>query len=130
MAWGYGLKSSKMGIQNTGVVADMPTSTGKKNMYIYDINDGEYIRLRGVDFGMGAKSFAMMAAATGSCTITLRLDGIHGPVIGTVTIGKTGSVEKYKSFSTKVKDATGIHDLYLCFSDASGDVRLDWWQFK
>ena len=130
MAWGYGLKSAKMGIPNTGVVADMPTSTGRKNMYIYDINDGEYIRLRGVDFGKGAKNFAMTAAATGSCTITLRLDGMHGPVIGTVTIGKTGSVEKYKSFSTKVKDATGVHDLYLCFSDANGDVHLDWWQFK
>ena len=130
MAWGYGLKSAKMGIPNTGVVADMPTSTGRKNMYIYDINDGEYIRLRGVDFGKGAKSFAMTAAATGSCTITLRLDGMHGPVIGTVTIGKTGNVEKYKSFSTKVKDATGVHDLYLCFSDANGDVHLDWWQFK
>lgn len=130
MAWGYGLKSAKMGIPNTGVVADMPTSTGRKNMYIYDINDGEYIRLRGVDFGKGAKSFAMTAAATGSCTVTLRLDGIHGPVIGTVTIGKTGSVEKYKSFSTKVKDATGVHDLYLCFGDANGDVHLDWWQFK
>ena len=130
MAWGYGLKSAKMGIPNTGVVADMPTSTGRKNMYIYNINDGEYIRLRGVDFGKGAKSFAMTAAATGSCTVTLRLDGIHGPVIGTVTIGKTGSVEKYKSFSTKVKDATGVHDLYLCFNDANGDVHLDWWQFK
>jgi beta-xylosidase len=130
MAWGYGLKSAKMGIPNTGVVADMPTSTGRKNMYIYDINDGEYIRLRGVDFGKGAKSFVMTAAATGSCTITLRLNSVHGPAIGTVTIGKTGSVEKYKSFSTKVKDAIGVHDLYLCFSDASGDVHLDWWQFK
>ena len=28
MAWGFGLKSAKMGIENTGVVADMPTSTG------------------------------------------------------------------------------------------------------
>ncbi|MBO4718318.1 MAG: family 43 glycosylhydrolase [Prevotella sp.] len=131
MAWGFGLKSAKMGIANTGVIADMPASTGKKNMYIYDINDGEYIRLRGVDFGeKSAKQFAITAAATGSCTITLRLDGIHGPAIGTVTIGKTGSVEKYKSFSTKVKDATGVHDLYLCFSNASGDVHLDWWQFK
>lgn len=130
MAWGYGLKSAKMGIPNTGVVADMPASTGRKNMYIYDINDGEYIRLRGVDFGKGAKSFAIMAAATGSCTITLRLDGIHGPAIGTVIIDRTGSMEKYKSFSTKIKDATGVHDLYLCFSNANGDVHLDWWQFK
>ena len=130
MAWGYGLKSAKMGIENTGVVANMPTSTGKRNMYIYDLNDGEYIRLRGVDFAAGAKQFCMTAAATGSATITLRLDGQHGPVIGTMTISKTGSVEKYKEFKTKVKDASGVHDLYICFSKTQGDVRLDYWKFK
>ena len=130
MAWGFGLKSAKMGIENTGVVADMPTSTGKKNMYIFDINDGEYIKLRGVDFGKGAKQFNIIAAATGGCTISLRLDSADGPVVGTVTIGKTGSVEKYRTFSGKVKNATGVHDLYICFDKASGDVRLDWWQFK
>ena len=130
MAWGYGLKSAKMGIENTGVVADMPTSTGKKNMYIFDINDGEYIKLRGVDFGKGAKQFNITAAATGGCTISLRLDSADGPVVGTVTIGKTGSVEKYRTFDGKVKNATGVHDLYLCFDKANGNVHLDWWQFK
>ena len=130
MAWGYGLKSAKMGIKNTGVVADMPTSTGQRNMYIYDLNDGEFIKLRGVDFGQGAKSFAITAAATAGCTVTLRLDSQDGPVIGTVTITSTGSVEKYKSFKAKVANASGVHDLYLCFSGTSGDTRLDWWQFK
>ena len=131
MAWGNGLKSAKMGIENTGVVADMPPSTGKKNMYIYDINDGEYIKVRGVDFGSkGAKQFSMTAAATGSCVMTLRLDSNKGDVIGVITVGKTGSVEKYKSFTGKVKNALGVHDLYICFDKTSGDVRLDWWQFK
>ena len=133
MAWGFGLKSAKMGIENTGVVKDMPESTGKKNMYIFDINDDEYIRLRGVDFGSkGAKQFAIVAAAAAQagCTITLRLDSKSGDTIGTVDVKSTGSVEKYRSFSAKVKGATGVHDLYLCFSKASGDVRLDWWTFK
>ena len=131
MAWGFGVKSAKMGIENTGVVKDMPASTGKKNMYIFDLDDGEYIRLRGVDFGqMGAKQFAISAAAQGSATVTLRLDSQDGPVIGTAVIGGTGSVEKYKSFSAKVKGATGVHDLYLCFDKTQGDVRLDYWMFK
>ena len=133
MAWGFGLKSAKMGIENTGVVKDMPESTGKKNMYIFDINNDEYIRLRGVDFGeKGAKQFAIVAAAAAQagCTITLRLDSKSGDTIGTVDVKSTGSVEKYRSFSAKVKGATGVHDLYLCFSKASGDVRLDWWTFK
>ncbi len=130
MAWGFGLKSAKMGIENTGVVKDMPESTGKKNMYIFDIDDDEYIRLRGVDFAKGAKQFAITAAATGSCTITLHLDSADGPVIGTVSIKGTGSLEKYRQFTTKVKNASGVHDLYICFSQATGDVHLDWWQFK
>ena len=132
MAWGYGLKSAKMGIENTGVVASMPESTGKRNMYIFDINDGEYIRLRGVDFGQGAKQFSIMAAAAAQagCTVTLRLDSVKGDAIGTVDIKSTGSVENYKPFNAKVKGASGVHDLYLCFSKAQGDVRLDYWQFK
>ena len=133
MNWGYGLKSSKMGIQNTGVVKDMPESTGKRNMYIHDINDGEYIRLRGVDFGSkGAKQFAITASAAmkAGCTITLRLNSNKGPVVGTLNVKSTGSVDKYRTFTTKVKEATGVHDLYICFSNAQGDVHLDWWQFK
>jgi hypothetical protein len=134
MAWGYGLKSAKMGIENTGVVADMPESTGKKNMYIFDIDNGEFIKLRGVDFGKGAKRFDITAAAAGSCTITLRLDGQKGPVIGTVKIKggqKEGmSADQYRAFSGKVAKAAGVHDLYICFSEVSGDIRLDWWEFK
>ena len=130
MAWGYGLKSAKMGIANTGVVADMPESTGKRNMYIFDIDDGEYIRLRGVDFGeKGARSFAITAAATGQCALTLRLDSCEGPIIGTLDIRSTGGTEIYTPFTTKVSGAKGVHDLYLCFSHPSGDVRLDWWKF-
>lgn len=130
MSWGFGLKSAKMGIANTGVIADMPASTGKKNMYIYDINDGEYIRLRGVDFASGAKKFHITASSTGSCTITLHLDSTDGPVIGTAVISNTGTIEKYRSFTAKVKNAAGVHDLYICFNNNKGDTRLDWWKFE
>ena len=130
MAWGYGLKSAKMGIPNTGVVADMPASTGKRNMYIFDLNDGELIKLRGVDFADGARRFSITAAATGSCTVTLRLDSQNGPIIGKAVIKNTGDVENYRSFRAKVKNAKGVHDLFLCFSNCKGDVRLDWWQFE
>ena len=130
MAWGYGLKSAKMGVENTGVVKDMPASTGRRNMYIFDLDDGEYIRLRGVDFGKGAKQFAITAAATGSCTITQHLDSPEGPVIGQLTVKPTGGIEKYRAFKTKVSKASGLHDLYICFSQTNGDVRLDWWKFN
>ncbi|MBR1548845.1 MAG: family 43 glycosylhydrolase [Prevotella sp.] len=131
MAWGYGLKTAKMGIANTGVVKDMPESTGRRNMYVYDINDGEYIRLRGVDFGQkGARRFAITAAATGQATITLHLDAKDGPVVGTLRLSSTGSVDKYRQFKTRVGGAQGVHDLYISFGSVGGDVRLDWWRFQ
>ena len=131
MAWGYGLKSAKMGIPNTGIVEDMPASTGRRNMYIYDLDDGEYIRLRGVDFGnKGARQFQLSAAATGKGTVVLRLDSPQGPAIGRLDIKPTGSIEKYVNFKTKVKDANGKHDLYVCFEQPNGDIHLDWWKFN
>ncbi|MDE6689585.1 MAG: family 43 glycosylhydrolase [Prevotella sp.] len=129
MAWGYGLKTAKMGIENTGVVNNMPESTGRRNMYVYDLDDGEYIRLRGVDFlAKGARKFCINAASTGTATVTLRLDSQDGPVIGTVVIKGTGALENYRTFTTKVTNATGVHDLFICFSGVQGDVRLDYWQ--
>ena len=128
MNWGYGLKTAKMGIKNTGVVADMPESTGRRNMYVTEIDDGEYIRLRGVDFGSTIPSkFSISAMTTGSCKVTLRLDGICGSVIGAVNLTRT---DDYTIFTTQVEHAIGVHDLYLCFSECRGDTRLDWWQFS
>ena len=131
MAWGYGLKSAKMGIPNTGVVKDMPYSTGRKNMYVTHIDDGEYIRLRGVDFGNTIpKSFNIVASTTQGCTVTLRLDGVCGSIIGTLNITPTKSLDDYQTFTSEVKHAIGVHDLYICFSNASGETHLDWWKFN
>lgn len=114
MAWGYGLNIVGVG-----------------NVCVTDLNDGEYIRVRGVDFGAkGAREFALTAAANGMATVTLRLDAQDGPVVGVVTVKDTGSIDSFQSFTTAVKGAAGIHDLYLCFDKTMGDVRLDWWQFS
>ena len=86
--------------------------------------------LRGVDFAEGAKRFTISAACTGSATLTVRLDSPEGEVVGTVTIKPTGKIEKYRSFKTKINGAEGVHDLYLCFDEAEGDIRLDWWKFE
>jgi hypothetical protein len=83
-----------------------------------------------VDFGAGAKRFNISAASTGTCIVTLRLGSEEGQMIGSVKIGSTGSLDVYKQFSTKVKGAYSVHDLYLCFGDVEGDVRLDYWMFK
>ena len=123
MAWGYGLKTTRAN----------PSGPWNPTLFVTDIDDGEYIMLRGVDFGKGASTF------TASCSsqlfggkIEVRLDALDGPLGGTVTVPYTGF--KYKEFSTSLKNVKGKHDLYLVFR---GDARqqknlfnFDWWQVK
>lgn len=147
MAWGYGLRTEKIGIagtrelvararrehSNNSIINQFPTSTGKKNLYVYDLDEGEYIRLRTVDFGKKApRQFQMTAAANGSATISIHLDAPGGPLLGTLEITTTSGIEDYRTFTASLtpKAATGIRDLYFCIDKAQGDVRLDWWQFK
>lgn len=131
MAWGYGLKTCKVGVPNTGVVKDMPYSTGRVNQYVTDINEGEYIRLRGVDFGAaGAKSFiASVASENGNGEIVVRIDGIEGRRIGSLRVEPTGGIEHFSTVQTTVEAITGVHDLYLSFQNLMGTFNFDWWQF-
>ena len=132
MSWGNGLKTAKHGIANTGVVADMPYSTGYKSMYVSHFDKGEYIQLRGVDFGTKKpRSILMNASCDGNCVLTLHLDAVDGPSIGTVSIQSTGSLDKYRNFKAKlgVNASTGVHDLYIVCDSSQGEIRLDWWEF-
>ena len=145
MAWGYGLRTEKIGIAGTrelvaqahgqSVVEQMAKSTGRKNLYVYDLDAGEYIRLRSVDFGRkAARQFSLMAAVgTEACAqVSLHLDNPNGPLLGVVNLTPTGSNETYETFRLNLPKglATGTHDLYININQAKGDVRLDWWQFS
>ena len=59
-----------------------------------------------------------------------RLDGVCGSIIGTLNIIPTKSLDDYQTFTSEVKHAIGVHDLYICFSNASGETHLDWWKFN
>ena len=145
MAWGYGLRTEKIGIAGTrelvagakgkSVVNQFPLSTGRRNLYVHNLDAGEYIRLRNVDFGKkGPRQFTLSAAAPAAAqaTISLHIDEPGGPLLGSISIAPTGSTETYNTVSIALpkKMATGLHDLYLTIDQAQGDVRLDWWQFK
>lgn len=119
MAWGYGLKNGRL---------------DSRNLYVGNIDNGEYIIVRNVDFGVsGPKKFQVCAASVKKGgIIELRIGSPDGTLIGMIKIKETGSVNKYTLNTTNVKNITGIHDLYILFngSDPSGDLfRLDWWKF-
>jgi arabinoxylan arabinofuranohydrolase len=95
------------------------------------IENGDYIKVKGVGFGAGAGSFtARVASATSGGAIELRLDSTTGPVVGRCTVPGTGGWQTWVNTSCTVTGATGTHDLYLRFTGGSGNLfNVNWWQF-
>ena len=107
-----------------------PCSEG--GMDVCHIENGGYIKVKGVDFGSGAKSFeARIASATRGGNIELRLDSLTGAVVGTCKVPGTGGWQTWVTKSCKVSGAAGVHDLYLKFTGDSGNLfTFNWWRFK
>jgi hypothetical protein len=107
MAWGYGLKTDV--VEGRGIV-------------LRDIDAGEYLLVKGVDFGQGAGKF--MASVEGAATIEVRLDAVDGPLAGTLVAkpGKAG----FRESTCRLQGATGVHDVYFVFRE--GGFRWDWWR--
>ena len=106
MAWGYGLKTDV--VEGRGIV-------------LRDIDAGELLLIKGVDFGRGARKFT--ASVEGAATIEIRLDAVDGPLCGVLT-AKAG--KGFQEASCRLKGAAGVHDLYFVFK--SGGFRWDWWK--
>lgn len=101
-------------------------------MNVYAIDDGDYIKVKGVDFGDGAAIFkAGVACGFKNGTIELHLDKADGTKVGTLPVSYTGGEDIWQEKMTTVTGAEGKHDLYLVFKgDETGDLfRLDYWQF-
>ena len=99
-------------------------------MNVTSINNGDYIKVKGVSFGTGAVSFDARVASASSGSIELRLDSQTGTLVGTCAVQGTGGAQTWATKSCTVSGATGIHDLYLKFTGGSGDLfKFNWWKF-
>ena len=99
---------------------------------VTQISNGDYIKVKGVDFGTGAVSFdARVASAASGGNIELRLDSQTGTLVGTCTVAGTGGAQTWMTKTCTVSGATGMHDLYLKFTGGSGAslFNFNWWKF-
>ena len=100
-------------------------------MDVASIDNGDYIKVKGVDFGSGALAFKVsVASATNGGSIELRLDSPSGNPIATCEVGATGGWQTWSSTTCDVSGASGVHDLFLKFTGGGGSLfNIDWWQF-
>lgn len=106
-------------------------SCGEGTLNVAYIENGDWIKVKNVDFGNGANSFeARVASAYGGGRIELRLDGTNGKIIGTVDVGKTDGWQKYVTRTCDISGATGKHDLYFMFKGGNGSLmNFNYWKF-
>ncbi|NLE87205.1 MAG: family 43 glycosylhydrolase [Myxococcales bacterium] len=117
MAWGQGVE-----------VED--SSAGGRALS--HIEDGDFIKVRSVDFLTGALWFeASVASAGAGGTIELRVDAVDGPLLGACEVSPTGGWQSWTKVTCDVSEVSGVHDLYLVFTGGDGYLfNLDWYRFE
>lgn len=100
-------------------------------MAVSFIENGDYIKVKGVAFGSGANSFsARVSSATSGGKIELRLGSATGTLVGTCSVPGTGSWSTWTTVTCSVSGATNTQDLFLRFTGGSGSLfNFNWWQF-
>jgi arabinoxylan arabinofuranohydrolase len=100
-------------------------------VYVTDINNGDYIKVRSVDFGKGATTFEANIASASGGKIEIHLDSPGGNLIGTCDVKNTGGLLSWETSSCKVNKTKGIHDVYFVFKGGEGDLfNFNRWKFN
>ena len=117
IAWEEGIKTAS-------------DSTGR--VYVTDINNGDYIKVRSVDFGKGAKLFdTNIASAICGGKIEIHVDSLTGTLLGTCVVKSTGGATNWAVQSCKVDKVKGVHDIYFVFKGGEGKLfNFDWWRLR
>jgi arabinoxylan arabinofuranohydrolase len=111
---------------------DVKTETcSEGGMDVTAIQNGDYIKLAGLDFGAGATSLDVRVASAGSGgNIEVRLDTQTGKLVGTCAVSGTGGAQTWATKSCPIDGASGVHDLYFVFTGGSGSLfNFNWWKF-
>lgn len=117
MAFGYGLKTDRQ---------------PGNNHYLTSIHNGDWLRLRAVDFKNGEANHvvASLPKVRAGGTIEFYVDNLGGKPIAILPVAPTD--KKQQEWQADIqKKVTGIHDLYLLFRGGDDELfDFDWWQFK
>ena len=129
MAWSEGVKTHF----ETEWTGDFDWDRGTEiddHLFVTSINNGDYILVRGVDFGSGAKTVEANVSPIYGGKIEVRVDKLDGPVIATINVDSSREAGYWKSFSAPVDDVNGVHDVYFVFKGDKDLFNFDWWKFN
>lgn len=103
-------------------------------VYVTSIHNGDYIKVRDVDFGdKGASRFsASVSSRYHGGTIEIRLDSIDGELVGSLQAPYTGDWCNWILKETSMKNIKGVHDIYFVFKGREPHTlfNFDYWLFS
>lgn len=113
---------------SSGVKTEECSSGG---LDLCNIEDGDFVKIKGVDFGSGADRFtASVASATEGGMIELHTGSEKGPIVGACKVPGTDGWQEWTEVSCDAS-VSGVEDLYLTFKGDSGYLfNIDWWKFS
>lgn len=98
---------------------------------VTDIESGDWIKVAGVDFKDGAKTFEARISAQNKGSIEIRLGNENGKLVGSCNIESTGGLKIWKTITCSVKEVKSVHDVYFKFTGQGANMfNFNWYQSK
>ena len=113
---------------SSGLKTEVCTDSGA-GINVSSVNNGDYIKVREVDFQDGVTAFeARVASSAGNAKIELHLDSQNGTLLGTCDVSGASS---WTTRTCQLSGGSGgKHDLFMKFAGDRGDLfKFNWWKF-
>lgn len=98
------------------------TGDGTGKAYVTDIGNGDFTKVKGVNFSKGLSEITVKVKSSSGGTIEVRDGGPSGTLLG--SISATGTNGSYKDFTGKMSSVSGVKNICFVFK---GNFEFDSW---
>ncbi|MDC7280581.1 family 43 glycosylhydrolase [Butyrivibrio fibrisolvens] len=96
---------------------------GDGSAWVTDINNGDFTKVKGVQFSKGVKSITATVQSGGNGSIEVREGSQSGTLLGTINVSNTSG--SFKDFTANVRNVNGAKDIVFVFR---GSFAFDRWK--
>ena len=98
------------------------TGDGTGKAYVTDIGNGDYTKVKGVNFSKGLSEITVRVKSSSGGTIEVRDGSPSGTLLGSITVAGTNG--SYKDFTGKMSSVSGVKNICFVFK---GSFEFDSW---
>ncbi|WP_342644588.1 glycoside hydrolase family 43 protein [Mucilaginibacter sp. CSA2-8R] len=127
IAYSEGLKTDNVTEWERNVSWDKGKKKAER-IFVSSINNGDYLKVQGVDFASGASAIEVCVAALRGGKMEVHTDKIDGPLVGVVNVNNVAQGDVFGNVTSPLKNVKGVHDVYFVFKGEKDLFYFDWWK--